>query len=234
MADITKDRNIVRKMFDEITPTYDLLNHLLTANLDRRWRRKAVLKIHDRTIKYDCILDLAAGTGDFTKEFLRLNPGRIYSVDLSFEMLKKTKTKIDLNNHLPVQADAGLLPFQDSSFDVVGIAFGVRNFEDVDKCLQEIHRVLKRGGRFITIEMFGQGQAPNNSVFNYYFKRIIPKLGNLISKSRYAYNYLFESVSSFVTVSQYTNLLLENGFYGVSSVNNFQKMVYTVTAVKEN
>ncbi len=232
MNDFTKDKEHVRRMFDEITPTYDLLNHLFTVNLDKRWRRKAVLKIHDRTIKYDCILDLAAGTGDFMKEFLRLNPGRIYSVDLSYEMLRKNKTKIDLNNHLPVQADAASLPFRDNSFDVIGIAFGVRNFENIEICLKEIHRVLKDGGRFITIEMFGQGQAPSNSLFNYYFKRIIPTLGNLISRSRYAYNYLFDSVNKFMTVSQYSEMLFRNGFEAASSVNNFRKMVYTVCAVK--
>src|SRR5206468_1255846 len=128
---------------------------LFTSNLDKKWRRKAVSNISGKS-NYECILDLASGTGDFTKEFTRLEPRRIYSADISFNMLKLNRNKIDLTNHLALQADAGSLPFHDNSFDIIGIAFGVRNFEELDKCLKEIYRVLKAGGKFITIEMFGR------------------------------------------------------------------------------
>jgi demethylmenaquinone methyltransferase/2-methoxy-6-polyprenyl-1,4-benzoquinol methylase len=245
MSTPSKDTKSIQRMFDVISPRYDLLNHLFTANKDRKWRREAVKYLenqlssvrppgeHARSETARCkyfILDLAAGTGDFAKEFLRLNPQCIYSVDISFEMLKINKGKVDSPNHVLVQANAEKLPFDDGFFDITGVAFGVRNFEHLENCIREVRRVLKPKGRFVTIEMFGDFQQ--NGLFGWYFKKVIPKLGNLISKSKYAYNYLFDSVNSFMGVEEYADLLSRNGFRIDGVVNNFRGIVYTLFAVK--
>lgn len=231
---ISKDGLSIRKMFNEISPTYDILNHILTANLDKSWRRKAVTNILLQKKNFKCILDLASGTGDFTKEFLRLNPERICSADFSFEMLKLNKNKLSSAKHFIIQADAAALPFCDGSFDLIGIAFGVRNFENLGKCLSEIYRVLKKGGVFITLEMFSKdSREKDNKLFGYYFRYVVSKVGNLVSGSQYAYNYLSDSVDKFDTVREYSNLLIKNKFNVISLINNFQKIVYTITSVKE-
>lgn len=237
-------------MFDEISPKYDLLNHIFTANRDRKWRREAVKYLENQLssvrppgehvrspdagreterCKY-FVLDLAAGTGDFAKEFLRLNPQWIYSVDISSEMLKINKSKVNSPNHVLIQANAEELPFDDGFFDIAGVAFGVRNFEHLEDCIKEVRRVLKPEGWFVTIEMFGD--YIQNGLFGWYFEKVIPKLGNLFSGSKYAYNYLFDSVNSFMGVDEYADLLSRNGFRIHEMVNNFRGIVYTVFAEK--
>jgi demethylmenaquinone methyltransferase/2-methoxy-6-polyprenyl-1,4-benzoquinol methylase len=179
------------------------------------------------------ILDLAAGTGDFAREFLNLNPDKIYSCDLSEGMLKINKKKVNSPKNIIVQANAEFLPFEDNTFDLVGIAFGVRNFENLPACIKEINRVLKPGGRFVTIEMFRN--VKNGIVqksFKYYFKNILPKIGNLLSHSNYAYNYLFQSVDSFLSINEYKELIESLGFETEYVKNEFIGIVYTAAAIK--
>ena len=229
----TKDKKFIGAMFDEISPTYDRLNHLLSGYQDNRWRKSAVK--HLATIgSYENVLDLACGSGDLGLEFTKLNPKKLYSADLSFEMLKIDRQKLSESINIPVKAEAERLPFAGGMFDLCGIGFGVRNFERLGHCAAEINRVLKPGGSFLTIEMF-KPERPNivNRGFRLYFEKVLPKIGNRLSRSKYAYNYLFESVDNFLPVSEYAGLLEQNGFKVTKIRNNFIGIVHTVFAEKK-
>jgi demethylmenaquinone methyltransferase / 2-methoxy-6-polyprenyl-1,4-benzoquinol methylase len=229
----TKDPKFIGRMFDEISPTYVKLNHIFSGMQDIRWRKRAVRYLKSKQPEYKMILDLAAGTGDFAREFLNLNPDKIYSCDLSEGMLKINKEKVNSPRNIIVQANAEFLPFEDNMFDLVGIAFGVRNFENLPACIKEINRVLKPGGRFVTIEMFRN--VKNGIVqksFKYYFRNILPKIGNLLSHSNYAYNYLFQSVDSFLSINEYKELIESLGFETEYVKNEFIGIVHTAVAIK--
>lgn len=220
-------------MFDEISPTYDKLNHLLSGYQDIRWRRKAVKYLQSLNAEYNVILDLAAGSGDLGVEFLALKPQKIYSVDLSAEMLKLNKEKLPKDINETIQAEAEHLPFDDNKFDLCGIGFGVRNFQNLKNCLLEINRVLKPGAKFLTMEMFKpEKQTLANRSFKLYFENVLPKIGNAVSKSDYAYDYLFQSVDSFISHKEYSSLLEDTGFKVIKTANNFLGIVYSVFAVK--
>lgn len=228
-----KDPKFIGKMFDEISPTYIRLNHIFSGAMDIKWRREAVRFLKSTNSKFDYVLDLASGTGDLAKEFLKLNPEEVYSVDLSEEMLKINKRKVNSAKNIIIQGDAEHLPFKDSTFDLVGIAFGVRNFQHLEKCITEINRVLKPGGRFLTIEMFKNSKnSLSQKTFKLYFSKIMPKIGNMLSGSKYAYDYLFESVDSFLSVKSYSDLLISNGFEKEHIKNNFLSIVHTIIFVK--
>lgn len=229
----TKDKKFVEKMFDEISPTYDKLNHLLSGYQDKRWRKKAVNNLSSFANIYNNILDLAAGSGDLGMELLSLNPAKLYSVDLSYEMLMLNKEKLPAGINCTLKSDAEHLPFRDNYFDLCGIAFGVRNFENLQGCIKEINRVLKPGGKFLTIEMFKpEKESITNKSFRIYFEKLVPKIGNAVSKSDYAYNYLFDSVDNFVSAAGYCELLEKNRFKKINMKNNFLGIVYTVIAEK--
>lgn len=220
-------------MFDEISPTYDKLNHLLSGYQDNRWRKSAVKYLQFLQHEYPFILDLASGSGDLGAEFLKLKPQKIFSADLSLEMLKIDRQKLPEDINYPVKAEAEHLPFKTGYFDLCGIGFGVRNFENLDSCIIEICQVLKPGGRFVTIEMFKPAKSGlTNRSFRLYFEKILPKIGNTLSSSNFAYDYLFESVDNFITVQSYENLLQKNGFKILRSKNNFLGIVNTVFAEK--
>ena len=229
----SKDPKFIGKMFDEISPSYDRLNHLFSGMQDLRWRKLAIKHLAKSRNKYECILDLASGSGDLALEMMKLKPDKLYSVDLSAEMLKINKQKVNSDINIVLQANAEALPFQDNYFDLVGIGFGVRNFEYLDKCIKEIARVLKPGGKFLTIEMF---KSSTNGIiqksFNLYFRKALPKLGNLLSKSDYAYDYLFDSVNNFLSVKDYSKLLEESGLRIEYIKNNFIGIVHTVIVSK--
>ena len=233
MSDISKITSLVSKMFDDISPTYDLLNHFISAGQDIRWRKKAINELKKYNSGYNYVLDLAAGSGDLTVQLLKLSPKKLFSADLSSEMLCILRKKIQHANNILVQADACNLPFQDDFFDLVGISFGVRNFEFLSKSLKEINRVLKTGGKFLTIEMF---KTPSKSFimksFSLYFNKFVPRIGNLISRNKFAYDYLFKSVASFMSAEEYQNLLMDNGFKILHSKNNFLGIVNSIIASK--
>ena len=230
----TRDKKFIGKMFDEISPTYDRLNHLLSGYQDKRWRKSAVKYLASLNTEYKYILDLAAGSGDLGMEFLKLNPKKIYSVDLSSEMLKLNQNKLPADINVTVQADAENLPFENDYFDLCGIAFGVRNFQSLENCIKQINRVLKPGAKFLTIEMFKpEKNTITNKSFKLYFEKVMPKLGNAISKSDYAYNYLCESVDNFLAVNEYSALLEEKGFKILKTKNNFLGFVQSVFAEKK-
>lgn len=225
-------------MFDEISPTYDTLNHIISGRQDLRWRRKAIKVLEKQSGQFRNILDLACGTGDLGQEFIKLRPDSLFSVDLSPEMLKIDKRKIRYSKNVQLKADASRLPFHDHFFDLIGISFGVRNFENLTKTIAEIRRILKKSGKFLTIEMFkSSSSGPSKSFllksFSVYFSKVVPKIGNIVSRSKYAYDYLFKSIDTFMTVREYTDLLVANGFKICNEKNNFIGIVNTIIAEKK-
>lgn len=220
-------------MFDEISASYDRLNHILSGFQDKRWRKNTIMKLKSYNFKYNRILDLASGTGDLAIECLKLEPNIIFSADISAEMLKINKIKFPNKNNFILKAEAEYLPFNNQYFDLCTVGFGVRNFENIENCINEIYRVLNKNGKFATIEMFSPYKR-NLSIklFSYYFETIMPKLGNRISNSKYAYNYLFESVNKFITIIDYKKLLERYGFKVIYIKNNFLNIVNTVIAEK--
>ena len=220
-------------MFDEISPSYDRMNHLMSAGQDLRWRKKAVQYLSSIETKYKYILDLASGSGDFGREFMKLNPDLLFSADFSIEMLKINRNKIKNTNNCLLKADAENLPFQDCFFDICGISFGIRNFEKLELCLKEIHRVLNINGLFFIIEMFKPLHTNLfNRTFKQYFNKFVPLVGNLVSHSKYAYNYLHSSVDNFISVDSFISIAENNGFSLINRYSNFSDIVYSVCLKK--
>jgi len=148
-VNIDKSSKKIQTMFDEIAGKYDLLNHLFTFNMDKKWRRDIIRKITDDNIKKDIIMDLASGTGDLTKELVSLKPKKLHSCDISSQMLEVQKNKLKNSEvHLSL-ANAEDLPYDNNSIDIVTIGFGVRNFENLKAALLEISRVLRNNGLLI-------------------------------------------------------------------------------------
>ncbi len=223
---LDKSRKIISEMFDDIAGKYDFLNHFFTANLDKRWRRKIVRYFSESSKSTDFIIDLASGTGDMAIELLAINPKKIYALDISPKMLDVLKKKnADARIHVEV-AEAENLPVENSCIDLITIAFGIRNFNDLEKSLDEICRVLKPGGMLVVLEMFNLEKR--NPVFEFYFTKIMPRLGKAISRSSTAYSYLHTSVMNFKTVNEFIELAERHGFMLEFRKNNFQKFVYSV------
>ena len=224
---IDKSSKKIQTMFDEIAERYDLLNHLFTFNMDKKWRREIIRKLADDNIKKDIIIDLASGTGDLTKELLSLKPKELHSCDISLKMLEVQKNKLKDSIVRLSQANAENLPYDNNSIDIVTIGFGVRNFENLKEALLEISRVLRNNGLLIVLEMFSQSKM-KNSIYNIYFGKLIPFIGNRISKSKYAYDYLFNSVDSFYSAEDFIILCEELKFKLKERRNNYKGIVNTL------
>ncbi|MCB0664042.1 MAG: bifunctional demethylmenaquinone methyltransferase/2-methoxy-6-polyprenyl-1,4-benzoquinol methylase UbiE [Saprospiraceae bacterium] len=205
----------VGKMFDNIAPNYDLLNRLLSAGIDVYWRKKAIAKLKSKQPKV--ILDVATGTGDVAIEMVKqLKPDKIVGLDLANEMLEVGRKKIkkrELDQIIEmVQGDSENLPFQDNTFDAVTVAFGVRNFENLEQGLSEMHRVLKPGGQVVVLEFSKPKMPPFKQLYNFYFKNILPVVGRITSKDPKAYSYLYESVQAFPDGVRFEKILEKTGF----------------------
>jgi len=184
-------------MFSAIAPRYDLLNHLLSFNIDRRWRRRAVNRLGWEARPDGVYLDLCAGTMDLAAELARRPAfrGRVVGADFALPMLERGKPKAA--RAVPVAADALELPFPDAAFDGALVGFGVRNLADLDAGLRETARVLKPGSRFVILEFSTPRFAPLRAAYLFYFRRLLPAIGRVVSKHREAYSYLPESVLAF-------------------------------------
>ena len=204
----------VAQMFDNISEKYDFLNHFLSMGIDIKWRKK-VLKIV-QSKKPKTILDIATGTGDVAILLAKANPEKIVGLDLSNGMLEVGKRKVkekNLDSLIEmIQGDSEDLPFEDNSFDVITVSFGVRNFENLAKGIQEINRVLKPGGTFIVLEFSQPTKFPMKQLYRFYSKRVLPIFGKMISKDNSAYTYLPESVAAFPFGTAFNNILEKNGF----------------------
>ena len=190
----------VEDMFDAVAPRYDLLNRVLSAGIDRYWRWRAVRMLDDEQPRR--VLDVATGTADLALRIERtLHPRETVGIDLSTEMLSRGRDKIErkgLSPRITLQkADAAALPFNDASFDAAFVAFGVRNFEDLDAGLRDIQRVLRPGGSLIVLE-FSQPRAfPIKQLYAWYSRHVLPRIGGLLSPDQGAYEYLPNSVAAF-------------------------------------
>lgn len=205
----------VRIMFDSIAWRYDFLNHFLSFGTDLLWRKKAIDEISKRT-QPSKILDLATGTCDLAIESLRLNPETVTAIDISQRMLEEGRKKLyrkKLDEKIKlVIADSEELPFDDSSYDVVMVSFGIRNFEDPEEGLGEMYRVLREGGVVMILEFSRPSKFPFKYIYNFYFQKILPLFGALFSKDRVAYNYLPDSVLSFTEGDDFLKLMQDKGF----------------------
>jgi len=228
-------KNQVEDMFNNIAPKYDFLNHILSMNIDKIWRRK-VIKILKKEANINLILDIATGTGDLAVQLAKLKPQKIIGMDLAKEMLEVGKRKIlkkKLNHIIELQqGDAENLIFENDKFDAITVAFGVRNFENLNKGLAEIYRVLKPNGKFIVLEFSEPKNSFINKVYSFYFLKILPKIGKLFSKDYDAYKYLPESVKNFPHGDKFLTELNIVGFknakfkplsFGISTIYECQK-----------
>ena len=205
----------VAEMFNNISGTYDFLNHFLSLGIDVIWRKMAIRELEKEKPRY--ILDVATGTGDFAFEAIRiLKPEKIVGVDISQGMLSIAKEKIikkNLQNTFEVSlGDSEKLLFDNNSFDAVTVAYGVRNFEDLEKGLSDMLRVLKPTGKVVILEFSKPRVFPVKQCYNFYFKYITPAIGKLFSKDASAYTYLPESVAAFPDGKDFTELLSKVGF----------------------
>jgi demethylmenaquinone methyltransferase/2-methoxy-6-polyprenyl-1,4-benzoquinol methylase len=211
----------VAAMFDNIAPKYDFLNHFLSFGIDRLWRRKAIKKID--AVAHNNILDIATGTGDFAIEALKICPDKIVGVDISEGMLNEGRRKVrELGVEKKIElrlGDSESLSFNDNSFDVVSVAFGVRNFENLETGLKEMYRVLKKGGMVCILEFSQPQKFPMKQSYNFYSLYILPFLGRLFSKDKSAYTYLPESVREFPFGEEFKKILRDIGFSQVEEDN---------------
>ena len=204
----------IAAMFDRISPKYDALNHLLSLNIDKVWRRKtakAVAKSQPKTI-----LDLATGTADLAIALAKCNPqAHIIGMDISEKMLEIGKEKVSkkgLANQIELRlGDAATLPFESNTFDAVSVAFGIRNFENLEHGLSEIQRVLKPNGRAVILEFSMPDRFPIKQLYALYFKHLLPAIGKAVSKDGNAYSYLPLSVEQFPKPKVFLRMLAEKG-----------------------
>jgi len=205
-------RSYVREMFSAIAPRYDLLNHTLSLNFDRRWRRLAVQALGWRNAPAGTYLDLCAGTLDLAVELARQPEfrGSVVGADFAIPMLQKGKSKSARVR--PVGADALGLPFPDRAFDGCVVGFGVRNLADLDLGLREIARVLKPGGRAVILDFSLPRRWPIRPLYLFYFRHILPRIGRLVSKHMDAYQYLPASVGRFASPEELRRMLERAGF----------------------
>lgn len=207
----------VEQMFDNISGNYDGLNRVISFGIDVKWRKK-VIRLVEAT-RPEAVLDVATGTGDLAISLAETTAIRIVGLDISEGMLAVGRKKIaakDLTERIEmVQADSEALPFEDNAFDAITVAFGVRNFEHLEKGLAEIYRVLKPGGIFVVLETSVPTKFPFKQGYNFHSKVILPAIGKLFSQDKVAYSYLSESAASFPYGEKFNNILRKTGFNNV-------------------
>ncbi len=225
----TSKKSQVALMFNNISKKYDFLNHFLSLGIDKVWRRKAISML----LPYEPqqIIDIATGTGDLAISALKVKPLKIVGIDISEGMLEVGKEKIKkkkLEHIIELKlGDSENLQFRENEFDAAIVAFGVRNFENLQRGLVEIRRVLKPGSPFVILEFSKPRIFPIKQVYNFYFKRILPGVGKMFSKDKSAYRYLPDSVLAFPEGKYFLGELRTAGFqstrekrltFGVASI----------------
>lgn len=229
-----KPREQIRNMFNSIAHRYDFLNHFLSLGIDRLWRKRLVKLV--KPLQPKLILDVATGTADLAIALAKLKPEKITGIDISEKMLAFGQEKINKLKLVETiklkQSDAEKIPFSDHSFDLVAVAFGVRNFETLQKGLKEIHRVLRKNGSIAVLEFSMPEHFPVRQIYKLYFRFILPRLGRWISKSSAAYTYLPDSVETFPHGKAFAGELQAAGFsqvkivplsFGIASIYLAQK-----------
>jgi len=210
----------VAKMFNKISKNYDGLNRVISLGIDVSWRKKVVKIIGKQKPKQ--ILDIATGTGDLAIMMTSLSPDKIIGLDISEGMLEVGKQKIakaNLRDKIDmIVGDSENMPFENNTFDAITVSFGVRNFENLDKGLTEILRVLKPGGKFVVLETSNPTKFPFKQGYKLYTNFILPLIGKLFSKDKTAYSYLSETANSFPFGQEFNNILLKNGFKNAENI----------------
>ena len=222
------EKQHIGQLFDRIAGTYDGLNHLLSLNIDRRWRRKAVKPMHSA----ENVLDVAIGTADLTIELLKQGKARqITGIDLSRQMMAIGEKKIAKHGYSQhVHFDYGSaqqMPYSDEAFDAVTCAYGVRNFANMDEGLSEMHRVLRPGGELMILEFSYPTNPFIRWAYDLYFSHILPFVGNLFSKDKGAYSYLNRSVKSFPYGEAFCEHLRQAGFTDIT----FKPLTFGITTI---
>lgn len=222
-------------MFDRVAPRYDLLNHLLSANLDRRWRKRALEQLGEP--RAERVLDLCGGTADLSIELVRGNRAeRVICCDFSHEMLLAAAPKLARHGFGEridrVEADGLNLPFADAGFDAVTVAFGVRNLADMNRGFREMHRVLRPGGKLVVLE-FSRPTAPVLSgLYRFYLGRILPRIGDGVSGNDGPYRYLARTIADFPAAAELAGRIREAGFAACEWLTMTGGVVAAHTAVK--
>lgn len=218
----------VEQMFDNISGSYDLLNHLLSMQIDKGWRNTLVKMAKAQNPKN--ILDVATGTGDLAIALAKNTEASITAYDLSQKMIDIGQEKVnkkDLNHRIRfIKGDAENIPFEDKKFDIISVSFGVRNFENLEKGLQEMKRVLTDNGTLYILE-FSKSEGFFSPIFNFYFKYILPTIGKLVSNDARAYTYLPDSVDAFPYGEKLKKILLNAGFTKVI----YKKLTFGVATI---
>lgn len=207
----------IAQMFDSISGNYDGLNRVISFGIDVKWRNKVLQLVSEKHPK--TVLDIATGTGDLALLMAKTSAEKIIGLDISAGMLEVGKKKIaeaKLTDKIEmILADSEAMPFAENSFDAITVAFGVRNFENLDKGLTEIHRVLKPNGIFVILETSNPTRTPFKQGYDFYTKYILPLIGKIFSKDKAAYGYLSESAAAFPFGEALNNILRKNGFIEV-------------------
>lgn len=232
-SDLSKKQQ-VEQMFDNISGKYDLLNRILSMGIDVSWRKKVVKSVKKE--KPETILDIATGTGDLAIAMAKSTDAKITGFDLSAGMLEVGRKKVEeqnLQNRIEmIQGDAENMPFEDNSFDVITVAFGVRNFENLEKGLNDIYRVLKPDGKFIILEFSQPESFPMKQLYSFYSRTVLPRIGKKISKDQSAYTYLPDSVQAFPYGEEMKKILKKSKFvepydkkltFGIASIYESKK-----------
>ncbi|MCM4158587.1 bifunctional demethylmenaquinone methyltransferase/2-methoxy-6-polyprenyl-1,4-benzoquinol methylase UbiE [Antarcticibacterium flavum] len=225
----------VEQMFDKISGNYDGLNRVISFGIDVKWRKKVIE--HVAATAPRTVLDIATGTGDLAISMANTSAKRIVGLDISEGMLEVGRKKIAAKNLSEkiemVQADGEALPFEDNTFDAITVAFGVRNFEHLEKGLSEILRVLKPNGIFVVLETSVPTKFPFRQGYYFHTKVLLPIIGKLFSKDKVAYSYLSESAASFPYGKRFNNILKKIGFTNVEDKPQTFGVATIYTASKE-
>lgn len=207
-------KEVVKDIFNDIAPKYDLLNHLLSMNIDKGWRRKAMKYIGEG--EKNRLLDVACGTGDFSIAAYRSGVKQVTGIDISANMVEVGRRKVHelgLTDCIDLKiGDSEQMEFPDEVFDVVTVAFGVRNFEHLELGLKEMQRVLRPGGKVIILEFSMPEHFPMKQLYKFYFRHILPTVGGWISGNKGAYTYLPESVMKFPQGNIFLDIMTKCGF----------------------
>ncbi|MBE7628666.1 bifunctional demethylmenaquinone methyltransferase/2-methoxy-6-polyprenyl-1,4-benzoquinol methylase UbiE [Tenacibaculum piscium] len=218
-SDLGKKEQVV-KMFDNISEDYDGLNRVISLGIDVSWRKKVVKLVGENNPQQ--ILDIATGTGDLALMMASLHPQKIVGLDISAGMLEVGKQKISKENLSDkiemIVGDSENMPFKNETFDAITVSFGVRNFENLDKGLTEIRRVLKTGGKLVILETSNPTKFPFKQGYKFHTNFILPIIGKLFSNDKVAYSYLSESANSFPFGQAFNNILQKNGFKEVTNL----------------
>ena len=205
-------KRFIRKLFDSIVPTYDLLNHLLSFGSDGRWRKDLVKKTDVQ--KGELVIDLCCGTGDVSR-LLSERGAKTVSLDFSLEMLRRGVKKKALAGD-SIMGDACTLPFKSDTFDAATIAFGIRNLPDLDRFMQEVHRILKPGGKLTILELVRPESNVVRVFYSFYLRNVLPIIGGIMSGKLFAYRYLSGTIATFVHPVTLQEMLENHGFGSIS------------------